>query len=100
MHKCARSARFVCVAQTLQSKRKSIEMTIYSHSKRPESLKYVSFITKIEPPEFAQLEPSPKAPEARSVGVAQTLQNKRKSMKMVIYLHSTKQKNIQNMIAL
>ena len=41
-----------------------------------------------ESPEFAQLEPSRKAPEARCVGVAQTLQNKRKSIKMIIYSHS------------
>ena len=88
MHKCARSARFVCVAQTSQNKRKSLKMTIYSHSKRQESSKYVSFISKIEPPEFAHFEPSPKAPEARFVGVSQTLQNKRKSIKMTIYSHS------------
>ena len=74
----APEARFVGVAQTLQNKRKSIKMTIYSHSKRPESSKYVSFISKIKSPEFAQLELSPKAPEARFVGVAQTLQNKLK----------------------
>ena len=65
MHKCARSARFVGVAQTLQNKRKSIKITIYSHPKTPKSPKYVSFICKFEPPEFAQLEPSRKAPKAQ-----------------------------------
>ena len=62
-------------------------MTLFSHPKIPKSSKYVSFISKIEPPEFAQLEPSRKAPEARFVGVAERLQNKRKSIKMTIYSH-------------
>ena len=70
-------------------------MTIYSRSKRPEPSKYVSFINKIESPEFAQLEPSPKAPEARFVGVAQTLQNKRKSIKMTIYSRSKKRESLK-----
>ena len=61
-------------------------MTIYSHPKRPKSSKYVSFISKIEPPEFAQLEPSRKAPEARFVGVAERLQNKLKSIKMTMWV--------------
>ena len=73
----ASEARFVGVAQRLQNKWKSIKMTIYSHPKIPKSLKYVSFISKFEPPEFAQLEPSRKASEARFVGVAQRLQNER-----------------------
>ena len=56
-------------------------------SKNTKSSKYVSFINKFEPPELAQLEPSRKAPEARLVGVAQGLQNKRKSIKIIIYSH-------------
>ena len=39
-------------------------------------------MSKIEAPGVAQLEPSRNAPEARFVGVAETLQNKRKSIKM------------------
>ena len=37
--------------------------------------KKASFIHKFEPPEFAQLDPSRNASEARLVGVAQTFQN-------------------------
>ena len=52
------------------------KMTIYTHPKTHKSSKYVSFIHKLEPPEFAQLEPFRNASEARVVGVAQTVQNK------------------------
>ena len=76
-----------------QIKRKSIKMTLFSHPKIPKSSKYVSFINKIEPPEFAQLEPSRKAPETRFVGVAERLQNKRKSIKMIIYSHHKQPKS-------
>ena len=92
----APEARFVGVAQRLQNKRKSTNKTIYSHPKRPESSKYVSFISKIEQPEFAQLEPSPKAPEARFVGVAQRLQNNRKSIKITIYSHPKIPESLKN----
>ena len=44
-------------------------MTIYSNPNRQKSSKYVSFISKIAPPEFAQLEASRKAPEVRFVSV-------------------------------
>ena len=65
----------------------------YSHHKTLQASKYISFLNKIESLEFAQLEPSRKAPEARFVGVAQRLQNKRKSSKMTIYSHPTTSKS-------
>ena len=70
-------------------------MTVYSHPKKAESSKHVRFINKIEPPEFAQLEPSLKAPEARFVGVAQRLQNKRKSIKITIYSHPKRAESLK-----
>merc|ERR1712086_711127 len=82
LSRSAPEARFVGVAKTLQNKQKSIKMTLFSPPKTPKSSKYVSFINKIEAPEVAQLEPSRSAPEARFVGVAKTLQNKRKSIEM------------------
>ena len=62
-------------------------MNIYRRPETPKSSKYASIIAKFELPEFAQLEPSRKVPEVRFVGVAQSLQNKRKSIKITIYSH-------------
>ena len=62
-------------------------MTLVSHTKTPKSLKYASFIIKIGAPEIAQLEPSRNAPEARFVGIAETVQNKRKLIKMTFVSH-------------
>ena len=67
---------------------KSIKMTIYTHPKTTKSSKYVSIKNKFELPEFAQLDPSRNASEPRFVGVTQTLQNKWKSIKMIIYTHA------------
>ena len=48
-------------------------MTISRHQKTQKSSKSTRIINKFEPPGFAQLGPSRNAPEARFVGVAQTL---------------------------
>ena len=80
----ASEARFVGVSQRLQNTWKSAKLTIYTHPRTPTSLTYVSFISTFEPPEFAQLDPSRNASEARFIGVVQTLQNKWKSTTITI----------------
>ena len=89
----ASEARFVGVAQRLQNKWKSIKMIIYLHHKKTKYLKYVNFITKSGPPEFAQLDPSRKASEVRFVAVAQTLQ-KQMEINQNDYLYTSKNTKI------
>ena len=67
VRRCACSARLVGVTETLQHTWKSTNMTIYRRPKTQKSSKYVSIISKCEPPEFAQLDPSRNVPEVRFI---------------------------------
>ena len=67
VRRCACSARLVGVTETLQNAWKSTKLGIYRRSRTHKSSKYVSIISKCEPPEFAQLDPSRNVPEVRFI---------------------------------